>query len=554
MDENIGSLLEAVTDQVIARDPHRVAVVQGERERTWADLDQRASALAGHLSAAGVTVGGRVGIGLYNSIEYIESLLAIFKLRATPVNVNYRYQESELEQILRYTDASAVILDSNLRARLLAVASRLESLRALVSAGVDTGEPAQVDGQAVVGFEEAASAAPLPRQRRSSSDQIIILTGGTTGRPKGVVWDHAGVSSVVSSVYRRNGLSVPANRDELLDIARTAMDTGRAPVMLPVSPLMHGTGFFFGLGNLLLGGRIACLVNRSLDPAEVWTAVERHRVREMAIVGDAFGRPLMDELDRAQAAGSPYDIHSLERVVSSGVLWSADVKHRFLEAGRITLQDSIASTEGGPYGISMVGPGGGLVSPRFTLPSNARVIGPDGRDVRPGSGEVGELASSGNLPLEYLDDPERTVKVFRMIEGVRYAVPGDMATVEADGTLTFLGRGSGVINTGGEKVFAEEVEEALLEHPAVAEAVVVGVADERWGSRVTALVRPALGQRPTAMELSTHVGGLLAGYKRPRQIFFLTTIERTVSGKVNRRWAQERARQLAAEVEPRDHL
>lgn len=548
MDDNLGSLLEAVGDLVRDRDPGRVAVAQGDRARTWAELDRRAAGLAGHLERSGVVAGDRVGIGLYNSIEYVESLLAVFKLRAVPVNVNYRYREDELVEVLGHTAVDAVVHDASLTDPLVSAALRLPRLRSMVQVGGPAGGGSWPAGAAFegTGFEDAVAGPAQQRRERSPADQILILTGGTTGRPKAVVWDHVGVSSVVCSVYRRLGLTPPTNRAELLAITASAVDTGAAPVMLPVSPLMHGTGFFFSLGNLLLGGRIVCPAGQALAPTEVWSAVQRHRVQEMAIVGDAFGRPLLAELDRAAAAGRPYDVSSLRRVVSSGVTWSADVKERFLRAGRITLQDSIASTEGGPYGVSLVGPEPGRVTTRFTLPPTARVIRPDGTDVVPGSGETGELASSGNLPLGYLDDPERTAMVFRVLDGVRYAVPGDRARLEADGTLTLLGRGSGVINTGGEKVFVEEVEEVLLGHPDVEEAVVVGVADARWGSRVTALVRAVPGRRPPPEALTEHVGQRLAGYKKPQQVVFVPAIEHTISGKTDRRWAQARAQQAAA--------
>jgi 3-oxocholest-4-en-26-oate---CoA ligase len=323
--------------------------------------------------------------------------------------------------------------------------------------------------------------------------------------------------------------------------AEAAVRDGSAPVMLPASPLMHGTAFFFSVGNLLRGGCVVTLPQRSLDPRALWSAVQEHRVVELGIVGDAFAVPLLAELDRAAAEGTPYDLSSLRRVASSGVRWSPENKRRLLRAGRFTVQDSIASTEGGPYGVSLAGPDPDSVPTEFTLPPNARVLAPDGSDVVPGSGQVGELASCGALPLGYLDDPEATAAVFRTIDGVRYAVPGDAAVLEADGTLRFLGRGSGIINTGGEKVFAEEVEQVLVEHPGVAEAVVVGVPDPRWGSQVTALVVPSGGAEVTAEELAAHVGDRLAGYKRPRSITVLSDLQRTASGKVDRRWAQQQA-------------
>jgi fatty-acyl-CoA synthase len=539
--ENIASLLEAVTDAVADVDPGRTALVHGDLHRTWQEFDSRAARLAGYLAAAGVGPGERVGIALYNGPEYLETLYATLKLRAVPVNVNYRYGEAELAQVLSYAGVRALVADASTTGVAAAVADRLPTLHTLLVAG-------QVEALLPEGagaYEQAiAGGSPSPRQPRSPDDRVLLLTGGTTGAPKGVEWANAEVCDVVSSAFRRAGVPVPQDRAELVAAARDAVRSGTAPVMLPASPLMHGTGFFSTLGNLLRGGRIVTLPSRTLDPAALWEAVQQHRVEELAIVGDAFAVPLLAELDRAAAAGQPYDLGSLRRVFSSGVRWTTDVKRRLLQAGSMTLQDSIAATEGGPFGISLVGPDPDSVTSRFTLPPNARVIGPDGRDVVPGSGEVGVLASAGALPVGYLDAPELTAAVFRDIDGIRYAVPGDAATIEADGTLTLLGRDAGVINTGGEKVFAEEVEQVLVEHPGVAEAVVVGMPDERWGSRITALVVAEPGAELTPDELADHVGRRLAGYKRPRSVFLVDQVERTIAGKVDRRRAQERAREL----------
>lgn len=538
-DDNLGSLLEAVTDVVAQVDPGRVVLVQGDHTRTWLQLDERADRLAAHLRSAGVVPGARVGIALFNSVAYVETLLAVFKLRAVPVNVNYRYQEAELEEVAAYTGLSGLVFDASLLAPVRTMWPRVPSLRSLVC--VDEG-----DGNDAVAYSDAMRAPRHERQRRTGQDQIIVLTGGTTGRPKGVVWEHAGVRAVVSSAYGRRGLPVPADLAGIVETARNQVEAGAAPVMLPVSPLMHGTGFFLTLGNLLLGGRVVLMCNRSFDAAEVLSAIQTHGVQEMAIVGDAFARPLLAEMRLASQRGAPYDISTLERVVSAGVRWSPEVQREMLRQGRMVLQDSIASTEGGPYGLSTVGPGDQPVSGRFTLPPNARVVTADGTDVVPGSGEVGVLASTGALPLGYFEDAKATAEVFRNIDGVRYAVPGDAATVESDGTLTLLGRGNSVVNTGGEKVFVEEVEEALLGHPEVEDAVVVGVPSERWGSRVTALVCVAPGTHPTSAELSEHVGRILAGYKRPREVFLVDAIRRTASGKTDRRWAASTARDLSA--------
>ncbi|MGY1838762.1 MULTISPECIES: AMP-binding protein [unclassified Modestobacter] len=544
--DDVASRLEAVADAISSLDPGRAALVAGGRAVTWAEFDEQAARLAGHLAAAGVGVGARVGIGLHNSPEYLIGVFAVLKLRAVPVNVNYRYRAAELAQVLGYVSAEAVLVDDGLAATLAAVAGDLPALRTVVRCGADGAGPAD----RTVPWEQALRTAPLPRCERSPDDQVWLLTGGTTGAPKAVVWDSAGVCAVVSSAYKRAGVPVPRDRGEAVASAVEAVRTGTAPVVLPGSPLMHGTGFFSAVGNLLRGGCVVTLTDRSLDPAELWRAVERHGVEELAIVGDAFAVPLLAELDRAAAAGRPYDLGSLRRVISSGVRWSPDVKRRLLAAGRMTLQDTIASTEGGPFGISLVGPDPESVSTRFALPDNARVLTPDGRDVVPGSGEVGELASRGALPLGYLGAPELTASVFRVVDGVRYVVPGDAATVEADGTLTLLGRGSGVINTGGEKVFAEEVEEALLSHPMVRDAVVLGVPDDRWGSRVTALVVADPPGDATARTLADHVGSMLAGYKRPRSVLFVETVQRTASGKVDRSWAQQTARELTPGTQP----
>ena len=537
MRDNIASLLEAVADAVTAVDPQSPAAVHaGRRSVTWAQFDDRAARLAGFLAGEGIGPGDRVGIGLHNSPEYLESLFAVLKLRAVPVNVNYRYGATELEQVVRLTRMRAVVAEADMAGVIGAVAARVPELRVLlVGDAADDGFPR---------YGDAVAAPPMARQERSPDDQILLLTGGTTGLPKGVVWDSGSVCGVVSSAYRRAGVPVPRTPRRSSRPRRRRSGNGTAPVVLPASPLMHGTGFFFSLGVLLRGGRVVTLPQRSLDPAALWTAVQEERVEELAIVGDAFGVPLLAELDRAAAAGTPYDLTPLRRIVSSGVRWSTETKRRLLAAGRFTLQDSIAATEGGPFGVSLSGPEPDSVNSVFTLPDNARVIGPDGADVRPGSGEVGLLASTGNLPLGYLDDPEATAAVFRTIDGVRYAVPGDAATLAADGTISLLGRGSGVINTGGEKVFAEEVEQVLVEHPGVAEAVVVGVPDDRWGSRVAALVVAVPGAELDLDVLADHVGSRLAGYKRPRVVRLVAEIPRTVSGKLDRRWAQDRAREL----------
>jgi fatty-acyl-CoA synthase len=299
-----------------------------------------------------------------------------------------------------------------------------------------------------------------------------------------------------------------------------------------MSPLMHGTGFFHAMRTLLGGGTVCFCTSRSLDGHEVWRAVRDHRITEMVIVGDAFGRPLLTALAEAETSGTSYDISSLKRITSSGVIWSVDVKRQLLAAGSMTLVDNISASEGGPFGVAEAGSEADLADGRFALAPVARVLDEQDRDVLPGSGQVGVLASAGPQPVGYLHDPERTARIWRVIDGVRYAIPGDLASLDADGKLVLLGRGDGVINTGGEKVFPEEVE--------------FGTPDPRWGQTVTAMVAPAEALTGFSDdELTAHLDERLARYKHPRRLVRGDTIPRTPAGKLNRALAREMASEEA---------
>lgn len=530
---NLATIWEAVADAV----GDSPAVSQGERTLAWASFEERSARLAAGLSALGVGPGDRVAVNCYNCPEYLETVFATFKLRAVPVNVNYRYREREIAYILDNSGAKAIVFHGSLAPRVVAVAGELGRPVALVE--VPAGDDL-VDGAAE--YEALLAAhSPVARIDRSSDDEFILYTGGTTGLPRGVVWSHASLFGMERAQLRASGLAGAGTLSDVADVAVRLTASERPPILLVVSPLMHGTAIFTSMGTLTLGGHVVLCQSRSLDADEICRLVGQYRIRSLSIVGDVFARPILDALDRAEARGEPYDLSSLERIQSVGVTWSAEVKRGLLRHADVALVDAIAATEGGGFAVSEVRRGDEVETAKFKLGSGARVIDEEGKDVVPGSGVVGVLAATGSLPNGYLGDPEKTASTFRVIDGVRYVLPGDMATVEADGTVVLLGRGSEVVNTGGEKVFVEEVEQAIATHPAVADVVVVGVPDPRWGQRVAALVALEPGASLTEREVVDHVGAALADYKRPRQVLFVDQVERSPAGKLNRAWAKERA-------------
>jgi 3-oxocholest-4-en-26-oate---CoA ligase len=531
MRENFATVLETVADVRAGR----TAVTHGGRARTWAELDERASRLAGFLSGRGIGAESRVAIALYNGIEYLESVFAVLKLRAIPVNVNYRYRPDEMRHVLNDAQVAAIIFDSSLGATVAQARGGAQTLRTLVRVGDG---PAAADD--VSGYDEVIDGCgALPRAQRGV-DHWLMYTGGTTGIPKAVLVDHAWLYPVAAANgFRLIGEPVPDSLGELRAATARLSERGDAMVCLPAPPLMHATGMYTTLGALLASGRVVYLTSRSYDPDELARTVGEQRADTVSIVGDVFALPLADALDRAALAGRPYDLSSLRRMLSVGVTWSADVKRRLLEHGDFVCRDLVAASEGGPFAISETRRGDDPRTARFTLMPGARVIDDEGGDVVPGSGQVGMLAAPTDDEIGYLGDDEKTAQTFRSFGGRRWVVTGDLASIEADGTITFRGRGSRVINTGGEKVFAEEVEQVITEHPGVRDALVVGLPDDRFGHRVAAVVAPAAGAALTADEVVAYVGRRLAGYKKPRSVVFVAGIRRSPSGKPNLRWAQD---------------
>jgi len=520
-----------VWDVVAEAFPAREALVQGGQRVSWNGFERRAREMAAFLVGAGLGRQAKVAQYLYNCPAYLETLYACLKASMVPVNTNYRYTEDELLYLWENSDAEAVVFDSSFADRVEKIRPRLPAVRAWVCVGGGCPDWAVPYGQATGGA--------APGWDRSGDDLIFIYTGGTTGMPKGVMWRQDDLFAVLN---RTGELRYPEDGG-LEGVRRVLAAPPRHPPprLLPGPPLMHGTGLFTAMSVLSSAGTVVMPTSRHLDAESILDLVERERVTEMSIVGDAFAKPILAALD---ANPGRWDISSLWLVISSGVMWSPETKAGLLRHNPgMTLVDTLGSTEavGMARSVTRAAGGGDAPPARFVVGPDTKVIDDEGREVPPGSGEQGRLALRGRGPLGYYKDPDKTAGTFVVIDGERWAIPGDFATVAADGTVRLLGRGSVCINTGGEKVFPEEVEEVLKRHPSVADAVVVGVPDERFGEAVTAVVEAAPGASIAEGELGDWVRASLAGYKAPRHVVRVETIGRSPSGKVDYRALRERA-------------
>ena len=531
-----------VFETIAALVPDRPALIDGAKRRTWREYEDRAARLASALVAAGIAPDAKVAIFGHNSAEYLESQFAIFKARGVPINVNYRYVEEELAYLFDNADVEAVFFDARFAPRLAAIRGRLPKLTTFIRIDDGSGEaPPESLGWGALDYETLIAANdPLPRLTYSEDDIYMLYTGGTTGMPKGVMYRHGDLATIVAAW--RLGPEVEPTPALLLALVEQTAAEGAAPIVLPACPLMHGTGMWLGaFATHFHGGAVALIRDEGFDPHRAWTFVAAERINAVVIVGDAFARPMLAALDEAQARGAPYDLSSLTRMVSSGVMFSSEVKLGLLAHADIEISDGMGSTEGS-MGISVVSraapPG---ETAHFAINPKARVFDEDDEEVPPGSDAIGLIGSGGTVPVGYYKDPEKSAKTFRTIRGVRYSFPGDFARVAADGTLILLGRGSACINTGGEKVFPEEVEEALKAHASVWDALVVGVPDERFGQRVVGVVSPCAGEAIDEAALIGWARTRLAGYKMPRSLVVVDRVQRAANGKADYRWAKETA-------------
>jgi len=535
---NYGDIWETVAGAL----PDAPAIVQGARRLSYGALRQRANGVARRLVDAGATHQDKVAIYLHNAPEYLETVWAAIGAVLVPVNTNYRYVERELAYLWDNADAVAVVFHGCFADHVAAVRPLVPGVRLWL--WVDDGTsacPAWAEP-----YEDAARREPehvqLPWER-TPDDLVMLYTGGTTGLPKGVMWRQDDLFVRMQGAgFRRYDL------DAGLDGVRQMLEAeGPGMTLAPACPLMHGTGLYTSLECLSEGGRVVLFDQPRMDPAGILDTVEREGVNVLVIVGDPFARPLADALD---AEPHRWSLASLVAVISSGAMWSAEVKDRLLHHHRtMTLIDAFSSSEALGMGASVSSGAATARTGQFILGPEVRVLGPDDRDVEPGSGEIGVLALGGRNPLGYYKDPDKSAATFRVIDGVRYSVPGDHATVNEDGTVHLLGRGSVSINTGGEKVYPEEVEEALKVHPAVRDACVVGVPSERYGEAVVAVVElDGTGRStldgPGGIDGATAVDGAalvalvkdqLAGYKAPRHVLFVESIGRSPAGKVDYR-------------------
>jgi acyl-CoA synthetase (AMP-forming)/AMP-acid ligase II len=527
---NFGDILDGIGPVL---PPDAPAFIHGDRVITWGQTVRRSNNLARAFLDAGAAYGDKVAFYMRNRPEYVETVAAAYKARLAHVNVNYRYTPDEVHYIFDNSDATVIVYGSEFRDTIAELRPRLPKVKLFV----------EVTEDAAADFAESyddlvakGNGAPLGIER-SGDDLLFIYTGGTTGMPKGVMWPQHDLREISLMALRKLG-PVPETLDELVAAVKAA---GPGMRTLPAPPLMHGTGLLTALGAHCSGGCVITLQKPSFDAVEMLEAIDRHKAQSLALVGDAFGRPLLTALD---AEPGRYDVSSVMAIVSSGVMWSVEVKRGLLRhMPNAVLNDGFSSSEAIGMGASVMTAAGEVQTAKFMIGDRCRVFDENDEPVEPGSGVPGLVALGPPNPLGYYKDEAKTARTFREIRGVRYSIPGDWCLVEADGTLTLLGRGSACINTAGEKVFPEEVEEALKTHPSIEDALVVGVPDEQWGQAVTAVVHMAPGEGLDEEALRRHVRQTLAGYKTPKRIFTGDVNLRAPNGKADYKSATTFARE-----------
>lgn len=537
---NLSELFESVVDVV----PDREALVTPTRRLTFSELDARATRLAHHLAANGLGPGDHVGLHLVNGTEYVEGMLAAFKLRAVPVNVNYRYVERELEYLYDNADLVTAIVHRSFAASVGAVTDSVPALRHVLVVDDGTAEPVP-DGY--VDYEAALGTSSDARdfEDRSGDDLYIAYTGGTTGMPKGVVWRHEDI------FFASLGGGDPSGSEgAITEPAQLADRVGEGTlVQLVTPPLMHVSAHWGTLMVLYGGGTVVFPAPGTFDPGEVAALIERESVNIIVLVGDAMARPLLDVME---AENDQHDFSSLFLFASGGAALSPGAKKRVHDIlPHAVVLDGYGSTETGVGGTQARPPGADHAEAgvSFAAQPQLTVLDDDMKPVAPGSGVIGRVARSGHIPLGYYKDAAKSAETFVEIAGERWVLPGDLASIDADGNIVVHGRGSGCINTGGEKVFPEEVESAVVDCDDVADVVVVGVPDERWGQRVAAVVAPAPGASPDLETIQAHCRDHIAGYKVPRELILVDRVERSPSGKADYRWARDQAeRHLAGDT------
>ena len=528
---NFGDILDAISPVIPGDAP---ALIHGNRTITWAQTTQRSNNLARALIAGGARPGDKVAFYMRNRSEYVEALAACFKARLTHVNVNYRYRPDEVFYIFDNSDAQAVIYGSEFRETIAEIRPRLNK----VGTFVEVSETEEVAPFAMR-YETLATTGDGTRIdiARSPDDEFFIYTGGTTGMPKGVIWTHDALRETQLIALRRLG-PAPETMPALIAAVK-AVET--RPRTLPACPLMHGTGLLMALSTMMNGGCVITLQAHSFDAREFWEVTERTKAGTLVIVGDAFARPMLQALRETPRA---YDLSSVTGIISSGVMWTRENKHALIEyMPQAQMLDSFGSSEAVGFGSSITTKDGEVDTAKFLIGDRCKVFDENDVEIMPGSGKPGIIAMCPPIPKGYYKDAEKTAKTFKTINGARYVMPGDWCVVEADGTLTLLGRGSACINTAGEKVYPEEVEESLKTHPTVEDALVVGLPDEKWGQAVTAVVTLRSGAAFDEAALRHHVHERLAAYKAPKHVMVSGVVLRAPNGKADYKSALTFAKQ-----------
>lgn len=525
---NFGDLFDAVGG-VLGED--QPALIHEERVISWPQMTARTNRMARALLERGAVHGDKVSFYMRNRPEYMEGFVAAAKARLTHVNINYRYLDDELIYVFNDSDSVVAFYDAAFRENVERIRPQLPKMKVWVEVGGGDDAPDFAEKYDDLVASGDTSALDI---ERSGDDLAFVYTGGTTGMPKGVMWPHRNFRASNLENMRRTLGQAPENMEQHLEFVE---EMGRHARLLPACPLMHGTGLFTSLNVLLNGGAVVTIDNSGkFDPAELWRVVDARKVTHMAIVGDVFGKPMLEVLDKAPER---FDLSSVLSILSSGVMWSMEVKQGFIKhMPQVALTDSFSASEGLGFGASTTTADATSQTAKFEIGAHCKVFSEDNREIKPGSDEPGFIALSGSIPIGYYKDEAKTAKTFKTIDGILYSVPGDWCTVAEDGTLTLLGRGSICINSGGEKIYPEEVEEALKAHEAVSDALVVGVPDDKWGQAVTGVVELSDGASADEDALRAFVRSRLAPYKAPKRVVFMEDLARAPNGKADYKGAR----------------
>ena len=532
MNLDFASVWEMISDLI----PDNDALICGDEIVTWNEYDSRSSQVASALCQAGLGANSKAGLYLNNSNEYLIAQNAIFKIGGVPINVNYRYVEEELIYLLENSDAQAVFYHACYSSRINKIAKSLPN----VKVWIEISDGTKSNFEKCLKYEEILKDhSAMDRISRDPETIYMLYTGGTTGMPKGVMYKQGEFLSYLFRTLKAMGYNVPEDLSNLESNIEESKSDNSFIRSIVGCPLMHGTGMWLGAFlPLLLGGTVITTRNLGFDADQLWRQVEVTKATNIVIVGDAFAKPMLDALNRAQSDNNPYDINSVQVIISSGVMWSAEVKEGLLTHHDMILMDTMGSTEGG-MGSSISTRDAPPATAKFGLNPGVIVLSDDGEILQPGSEEIGLIGTSGLVPVGYYKDEQKSAETFREVNGVRYSFPGDYAKLERDGTITLLGRGSNCINSAGEKIYPEEVEEALKKNDSVFDCLVVGMPDEKFGQKIVAVVSMVENQLIDETDLIESSRDKIAGYKLPKNILFTDEVQRAPNGKANYKWAKQ---------------